>query len=667
MKKFLSIIAMLLMICMLSSMLFACSSDSKTEEDDEKVVQDEKEDKDDKKDDKDDEKEDKDDKEDEPKDEGNNNQVNAEFSDSLIMEKVGIVHIDSFSVADGGLYYKEDGKFGILSGEGLFDSGAIYYDLNTEGKYFKAYTKEVSGTVDYDGLNSVILVDSRGNQIIPGTFADFEIINSRYMKAITVNSLGTDYNDSLLHYYGDDFDAYYKGEWTVYDVTTGQAVPGATGTDTGFISGYGNYFAYYDDNSNRIVLDYNGNSLSEDAKLFDDGSYAIEGKIGDVYATDGTKLFSYDLTGFIPYSRYGNYYAARMYTNDATKYAVMDLTGKVVSAEFDDYLDIQGELVFCDGKVYNFAGDNVLPGEYSSMYYDKIFGNNWLVRNDDTYTMIDVNGNVYFDGTFDDDHTVYTSEFLASVKKDGEYYFYSHKDQDYTIQGYSVAAWIVKTPANNYRYDLVDTMTGEKLLEGYENYSYNTRSEFGYYIYARYDGGADVYLVTASSQMTELVQKKEDLFEDLAAAFAAEGLNATINKETGEIALDASVMFGGDSAVLTDAGKEFLNKFIKVYSEVATAPKYAGFITKTMVEGHTAPVAGSSFASDFALSTERAENVMNYCLSSDTGIDATALADTFEAVGYSNSQPVYAEDGTVDMAASRRVSFRFLVNIDTLN
>ena len=37
--------------------------------------------------------------------------------------------------------------------------------------------------------------------------------------------------------------------------------------------------------------------------------------------------------------------------------------------------------------------------------------------------------------------------------------------------------------------------------------------------------------------------------------------------------------------------------------------------------------------------------------------------NAFEAIGYSNSQPVYKEDGTVDMDASRRVSFRFLVNV----
>ena len=658
MKRFLSVIALVLMLCMVASMMFACDSDSDKDDDKKKENSASKEDS---------EKEDSG-KENKPVNE-NNNVVNATFDDSLILEKIGVINSEySFMVAPGGLYYKDDnGLYGIMSPEGLYDTGALYYACTDEDKYFKVYTKEVTSMLDYDGLNSVMLLDCRGKQVIPGTYAGYDVINDRFVKAFTASSTGIDSSDSLLHYYGDDWDAYYRGEWVVYDLTTGATVPGAAGTDTGYITGYGNYISFYDADDNRIVIDGSGNPLPEDARLFDDGSYSLEGKVGDVYATDGTKLFSYDLTGYIPNGVYGDYYSARMYTEDGTKYAVMDKTGKVVSAEFNDYFDIEGELIFCENKVYNFAGDNVLPGDYSSMYYDEIFGNSWLVRNDDIYTMIDVNGNVYFDGPFDDDHAVYSDEFVAYEKKDSDYYFYSHKDQDYTIKGYSVAPWLVKAPANNYRYDLVDTMTGEKLLEGYSEYSDNPRNAQGYFLYARYEGGADVFLVTARSQLAELTQKKEDLFADLAAAFAAEGLNATINKETGEISLDASVMFGGDSAVLTDAGKEFLNKFIKVYAEVASSDKYVGFITKTMVEGHTAPVAGSSFASDFALSTERAENVMNYCLSSETGIDASALANTFEAVGYSNSQPVYAADGSVDMAASRRVSFRFLVNIDYLN
>ncbi len=167
----------------------------------------------------------------------------------------------------------------------------------------------------------------------------------------------------------------------------------------------------------------------------------------------------------------------------------------------------------------------------------------------------------------------------------------------------------------------------------------------------------------SESQLAALVEKKEDLMQDLAAAFKDADIAVTVDEKNAELAIDSSVLFGGDSAVVTAEGKEFLNKFIKVYTSVIFNSKYDGFISETLVEGHTAPVAGSTYESGLPLSEERANNVKDYCLSSETGVDTAKLASALTAVGCSNSKPIYGSDGKVDMAASRRVSFRFLVNI----
>jgi len=177
------------------------------------------------------------------------------------------------------------------------------------------------------------------------------------------------------------------------------------------------------------------------------------------------------------------------------------------------------------------------------------------------------------------------------------------------------------------------------------------------------DQGANVNELT-EDEIKEIAEKKADLFDDLYKEFEAQGINVTINRSTGEIAMDASVLFGGDSAVVTDDGKTLLNKFLAAYTSIIYNEKYDGFISKTMVEGHTAPVSGSTYESGLPLSQERANNVKDYCLSSNTGVDTTKLASTLEATGLSNSKPVYNSDGEVDMAACRRVSFRFIVNID---
>ena len=599
----------------------------------------------------------------------NNNVVNSTLTDYLVAEKVGTINRDNFMTNESGLTYSDNGMYGIISYEGLNDTGAIYTECTSKRQYFAVRTNADYSLNKIESLNVYGLVNGKGETLIPLKYADFYFISDRYVVAYTVTERTFDEDEKAvckLHDYDADDSAEYRGSWCLYDLTTGKIVPGVTGTTDKTPISYGRYVVYYDAVDTRFVVDENGKALPEDAKLFDDGSYSIEGKTGTVYGEDGKELFAYDLTGFIPssitYDR--QYYVASQYGDEGTKYVVMDKTGAVISAEFDDYFTVYGDLLISENKIYNFEGKNVLEGDYNSLYFDDMFGSHWIARNDKAYTMIDKNGGVYFAGVDSKKETVYTGDFVANVKKDDDYYYYSHKDHDYTIKGYNFAPWIVKTPSVNGRYDLIDTMTGKTLLEGYESYSYVARNAFAYYVFAKYEGGADVYLIISSAQMEEYTNKKTNLLDDLIAAFAAEGINVTIDKESGEMALDSSVLFGGDSAELTADGKAFLNKFIKVYTEVAFSEKYQGFISKTMVEGHTAPVSGSTYASSLPLSEQRAANVKAYCLSAETGVNVSMLADTLEDVGYGNSQPIQNENGEVNMEASRRVSFRFLIAID---
>lgn len=165
-------------------------------------------------------------------------------------------------------------------------------------------------------------------------------------------------------------------------------------------------------------------------------------------------------------------------------------------------------------------------------------------------------------------------------------------------------------------------------------------------------------------KVEEIVEKKDNLLNDLIEAFKAAGIKVNVDETTGELALDSSVLFGGDSAVLTAEGKTFLNKFVNVYTSIVFSDKYEGFVSKTLIEGHTAPVSGSTYESGLPLSEQRANNVKNYCVSSETGVDTSKLAANLEATGLSNSKPVYDNSGKVDMAASRRVSFRFIINLE---
>lgn len=212
-------------------------------------------------------------------------------------------------------------------------------------------------------------------------------------------------------------------------------------------------------------------------------------------------------------------------------------------------------------------------------------------------------------------------------------------------------------------------MDGIVLTDGKNNYYFN--SEY----FDRMKTNAKKYLTEdltgaldslSEAQLEELIETQTNLMDDLAKAFNDAGIKVTVDENSGELAMDTSVLFGGDSAVLTAQGKAFLNKFVSVYTSIVFSEKYENFVSKTMVEGHTAPVTGATYESSLPLSKERADNVKNYCISAETGVDISKLASSLEAVGYSNSKPIKDAGGNVDMAASRRVSFRFIINIDAV-
>ena len=267
--------------------------------------------------------------------------------------------------------------------------------------------------------------------------------------------------------------------------------------------------------------------------------------------------------------------------------------------------------------------------------------------------------------------SVDTSVFNYAVKRDGSYYdrsaFMISDDGKITIyladkdeNGETVV--FMKQYAYIFNCEPSDLLNYFKvvLLDGENTYYYTdsiTNRE------ARILAEDNDISNLSEDKIKEIAEKKADLFDELYKEFSEKGINVTINRATGEMAMDSSVLFGGDSAEITADGKELLNKFLDAYVSIVYSDKYEGFIAKTLVEGHTAPIAGSTYESGLPLSKERAENVMAYCLSANAGINFSKNANLLEAVGCSNSKPVYNNNGEIDLAASRRVSFRFIINI----
>lgn len=175
----------------------------------------------------------------------------------------------------------------------------------------------------------------------------------------------------------------------------------------------------------------------------------------------------------------------------------------------------------------------------------------------------------------------------------------------------------------------------------------------------------DYFATLDAEAALEIAELRVSLLADLTLAFENAGLPVQVDEATGEIALDSAILFGVDSSDVSDNGKAVLQRFVYVYSSVILNDKYDGFVSEILVEGHTDTSA--SYDYNLTLSQERADNVKAFCLSADCGLDEDsrdALSELMTTVGCSYDRPVYDENGDVDMDASRRVTFRFLINLD---
>ncbi len=164
---------------------------------------------------------------------------------------------------------------------------------------------------------------------------------------------------------------------------------------------------------------------------------------------------------------------------------------------------------------------------------------------------------------------------------------------------------------------------------------------------------------TQQEKLDNLVGVRTQIIQDLSTALSAASLSATVDKNTGDIVLESAVFFDYADNSVKDSGEELLNAFIPVYLSVLLQPEYIDYLGEIIIEGHTDT--SGSYLSNLALSQERALSVATYCLQmpSITAEQLAILQDILTAKGRSYSDPIYAEDGTVDMTASRRVEFKF--------
>lgn len=169
----------------------------------------------------------------------------------------------------------------------------------------------------------------------------------------------------------------------------------------------------------------------------------------------------------------------------------------------------------------------------------------------------------------------------------------------------------------------------------------------------------------SDSDIEAVAVQHDTVLAKLKEAFDSAGVNVEINENTGTITMDSSILFAVDDATISDEGKALLDAFIDVYVPAILSDECVDYLAKIIIEGHTDT--SGSYEYNQELSEKRAVAVAEYYKTESTNAlssaERQAFTELLEIKGRSYDCPIYADNGQVDMDASRRVTFRFMMNI----
>lgn len=162
------------------------------------------------------------------------------------------------------------------------------------------------------------------------------------------------------------------------------------------------------------------------------------------------------------------------------------------------------------------------------------------------------------------------------------------------------------------------------------------------------------------AQMQALIGIRTELVEELRNAFEGTA-KVSVDPKTGAIMFDSSVLFDFNQDELRPEGEDFLEDFLPEYFNILLGDEFRDYVSEVIIEGHTDT--DGDYLTNLELSQQRALAVANYCLEDDNGVIDPDVVDTLRNIvtanGKSYSNPIYNEDGTVNMDASRRVEIKF--------
>lgn len=171
-------------------------------------------------------------------------------------------------------------------------------------------------------------------------------------------------------------------------------------------------------------------------------------------------------------------------------------------------------------------------------------------------------------------------------------------------------------------------------------------------------------LITNMGEIVDQHQKVLVLVQDKLEEADAD---VEIDEETGKITMDNSILFKKGEYKLSDAGKKSLDEFFSAYAEAILDKSVSSYVSQIQIIGNASSEGDYNY--NKTLSENRAKEVMNYCLNSKkmgwSKDQKKQLKGKMKAIGVSSDNPVLDKNGKEDKKASRRVEFKFIMNIDS--
>ncbi len=172
---------------------------------------------------------------------------------------------------------------------------------------------------------------------------------------------------------------------------------------------------------------------------------------------------------------------------------------------------------------------------------------------------------------------------------------------------------------------------------------------------------ANKLMADQQARIDQIIGVKADLIEDLNAEFQKNQISVQIDKETGAILLNSSVLFEFSESYLTEEGGAILQQVLPVYCGVLLSEDYVDYMAEIIIEGYTDSV--GDYTTNLTLSQSRAYAVAQYLLTSMGNYlsedKQQILMSKLTANGRSSSNPILDENGQEDADASRRVEIKF--------